>query len=89
LDFPSLEGIWTSLHSTLRKQHLPLPSVLLGTVIKPAVDNRSLSDYYATPHFYAPVLRSLLIEMRSLFINVSEVIIGLLETRKLWERATT
>jgi hypothetical protein len=83
MDFPSPEGISTSLNSTLRKQLLPLPSVPLGTVIKIAVDNRSLSDYYATPNFYAPFLRSLLIEMRSLFMNVSEVIIGLLETRKL------
>jgi hypothetical protein len=74
LDFLSLEGICTSLYSTLRKEPLPFPYVLLGTLKKTAVDNRPLSDYYAMPHLYAPFLKRLLSEMRSLFMNVSDAI---------------
>jgi hypothetical protein len=73
LDFLSFEGICTAVYSILRKEHLPFPSVILGTVMKTAVDNRSLSDYYAMPHLYAPFLRSLLSEMHSLFMIMSEV----------------
>jgi len=75
LDFHSLEGICTSLYSALRKEHhLPLLSVLLGTVMKTTADNRSLSGYYAMSQLYAPFLRSLLSEIRSLFTNMSEAI---------------
>jgi hypothetical protein len=42
--------------------------------MKTEVDNRSLSDYYAIPNIYAIFLRSLLSEMRSLFVNMSEVV---------------